>query len=274
MATIKQIKEQQEAVKAIHKITSAMQLVATAKSQRAIRELNSYQVYFQKVQNIVSKIVKENPLEEEFKGIYWIILMSDLGLAGSYNSKLVKTIIEEISPSDKVLVIGQKGTILHSKIPNHIEIMPLEMLHQFIGLGDLQVKIQSAYHDDHLKVKMLFTKFISQLEFEPTITQVLPIEPINSFIEEEKKSLVLTEFEPSRELLLVEIEDIYIQSVVQGFYREAQASENTARRTAMENATRNGEDMLRDLNIIYNRTRQSKITQEISEIIGGAEALK
>ncbi len=274
MATIKQIKEQQDAIKSIHKITRAMELVATAKSQRAIRDLNSYQSYFQKTQNIVEKIAKENVSDQELKGTYWIVLMSDLGLAGSYNSKLIKEIISEVSPTDKILVIGQKGSILHSKIANKIEIMPLEVLHDYIGLGDLQVKIQSVYRDDHLKVKVLFTKFISQLEFEPKIEQILPIQVDTSQVEEEKKNIVLLEFEPSREILLREIEDIYIQSVVQGFYREAQASENTARRTAMENATRNGDDMLRDLNIVYNRTRQAKITQEISEIIGGAEALK
>ncbi|NOQ50430.1 MAG: ATP synthase F1 subunit gamma [Mycoplasmataceae bacterium] len=277
MATIRQIKEKQTSIISINKITKAMQLVSTAKAQKAIRALRNYESYYLKVESIVNQIVIGTKQKSDFKGIYWIAIMSDLGLAGGYNAKIIKLLLSNISAKDEVLVIGLKGKNLEEKLPkNKVTVISVNQVENTSNLSWIQTTIQSAYRDNDLKIKVIYTKFISQIEFEPLIKTLLPIKIDQEDLEKipVKKTLVLTEFEPDKETLLREIEDTYIQALMIGLHREAQASEQTSRRIAMENATTNGNDLLKELNVAYNRTRQAKITQELSEIIGGAEALK
>ncbi len=270
MASSREIKEKKSSVNSINKITKAMQLVSTAKSQKAVKTMREYNSFFQQVVSIVSKIASGVKQQEEFENTLWVVLASDLGLAGGYNSNIIKTVKNVLKPNDELLILGQKAFSL-KRSENDITIL-LEQVSDPDNTLKIISTIKNSYEEKNMKVNIVNTEYISQLEFKPRIFQLLPIQIAEETKDE--KDLSVIDFEPSKDELLKQIIDIYIESTLTGMLKESIASEQTSRRVAMENASKNGEDMLKQLEIEFNRTRQAKITQEISEIIGGAEALK
>ncbi len=280
MATLRQIKEQQQSVSTINKITKAMKLVASAKSQKAVKDMKDYKVYFRKIEEVMSELVESNNKEQEYNGTYWIVVMSDLGLAGGYNSNIIKELSKNLHNEDEVLLLGNKGISFSKKHGEHAEALSIsELLEDPNFLARITTKIKGRHYDDKKIVKVIYTEFQSQVDFVPVTKTILPIQPIE--LEEEENNIrdqhtvgAVVEFEPSKEELVKELENLYIHGFLVGVYRESQASEHTSRKNAMDNASSNGEEILAKLDIEYNRGRQAKITQEISEIIGGAESLK
>ncbi len=279
MATLRQIKEQQQSVSTINKITKAMKLVASAKSQKAVRDMKEYKNYFRKIEEVISDLVDDKTSKKEMEGTYWIVILSDLGLAGGYNSNVLKQITQNLDEDDEVLILGNKGLSFSKKNSEISEWMSIgDILDDPNFLTTVTTKIKAKHYDENKEVKVIYTEFISQVDFKPVVKTILPIQEIEL---EETEQVVKTnevkpviEFEPSKEELLKELENLYIHGFMVGVYRESQASEHTSRKNAMENASNNGEELLAKLDIEYNRGRQAKITQEISEIIGGAESLK
>lgn len=281
MATSREIKEKRKSVHSINKITKAMQLVSTAKSQKAVRRMREYQQFYQKIIDIVSDISKDTKQLKEFKGTFWVVIASDLGLAGAYNSNILKTFKANQLKEDKILIIGRKAVSLTNKTEiellksrkhsNEVEFFLSSEILNPDNSSKVISFVKEKYVEKNMRVKVIYTKYVSQLEFQTSIYNLLPIDLKKE--ETQDDNLKKIEFEPSKEELLQEIIDTYIESTLIGLFRESLASEHTSRRVAMENASKNGEDMLKELEIKYNRTRQAKITQEISEIIGGAEAL-
>lgn len=277
MATLRQIKEQQQSVSTINKITKAMKLVASAKSQKAVREMKEYKEYFRKIEEVMSELVDGNDSEREFDGTYWIVVLSDLGLAGGYNSNVLKLINKSLGDKDELLLLGNKGTSFGKKHRKRsITLSINDILEDPNFLSEITTQIKAAHYDRNKEVKVIYTEFESQVEFLPTTKTLLPIQEIEieNDSEETNEPKPVVEFEPSKEELVKELESLYIHGFLVGVYRESQASEHTSRKNAMENASNNGEELLAKLDIEYNRGRQAKITQEISEIIGGAESLK
>ncbi|NQX83225.1 MAG: ATP synthase F1 subunit gamma [Mycoplasmataceae bacterium] len=275
MATLRQIKEQQNSVSTINKITKAMKLVSSAKSQKAIKEMRKYRDYFKKIEEIISDLIDDKKKKEFFKGVYWILIMSDLGLAGGYNHNIIKKINTSLKKEDKLLIIGNKGLSFFKKNKKISELFTLGNLLEGNKLSELTTRIKTEFYDRNMKVNILYTKFESQIEFSPEIKTILPIQKKELNNKEViKKPKPIVEYEPEKEFLLKELESLYIHSFIVSIYKESQSSEHTSRKNAMENASMNGEELLEKLNIEYNRGRQAKITQEISEIIGGAESLK
>ena len=270
MGTIREINDKKNSVHSINKITKAMQLVSTVRSQKAVRSMREYHEFYQKIIYIVSQISKGVKQPGDFKGVFWIIFASDMGLAGGYNSSISKKLKANLKPEDKLLIIGKKAFSLKRSDEDwtflSAEVDTSEEITKIISL------IKENYIEYNYEIKVINTKYISQLEFSPTIFNLLPIK-VESISEENHKTSLI-EFEPSKEELMNEIMDTYIESTIIGLHKESVASEFTSRRVAMENATKNGEELLKTLEIEFNRKRQEKITQEISEIIGGAEALK
>lgn len=275
MATLRQIKEKQNSVSTINKITKAMQLVSSAKSQKAVKSKKEYDDYFQKVEKMIGEVSGKDKPRTDFKGTYWVLIMSDLGLVGGYNGNLLKKLKPVINKNDAVLIIGSKGTSFKKQNDQKIDVVYIETLEHSSKIEELIIKIKAYHYDEDYDVKTIYTKYNSAIDFEPTIKTILPIQPIAvSNDEKEYQQLSITTFEPERSVLLKQLEGLYIHSLLVGIYKEAQASEHSSRKNAMEAATKNGEELLDALNIEYNRGRQAKITQEISEIIGGAESLK
>ncbi len=280
MATLRQIKEQQQSVSTINKITKAMKLVSSAKSQKAVNNMKQYKEYFGKIKEIMAELIDKETTLEENKNTYWILIFSDLGLAGGYNSSILKEINNNIKSNDSIFIIGNKGINFFKKNKSNSEFMPLSSINDdSTFLSQLTSRIKGKYYDENKKVKIIYTEYKSQVDFKPVVKTILPIQKIEldkkvDVKSEENKLKAIIEFEPSKEELLKQLETLYIQAYLVDVYRESQASEHTSRKNAMENATTNGEELLSKLDIEYNRGRQSKITQEISEIIGGAESLK
>ncbi len=277
MATLRQLKEKRESINSIYKITSAMKMVSTAKAQVAFRELSTYKVFYQKVDEIIKNIAKGVEQPTEFAGTLWVIFYSDMGLAGAYNSNVLKYSLEHTNKDDKFIIIGTKGEQFKKQagIPDeNVTSLDMKEFKNESEMKKLIRMITSAYYDDKMEVKSIFTEYISAMEFTPTWKQLLPLQ-----IEEEAEEAFIRledeiDFEPDKETLLREVMPLYIETMATGVYKEALTSEHSARRIAMENATKNSEDLLEDLTREFNKQRQAKITQEISEIIGGSEALK
>ena len=275
MASLKQLKDKQASVKSIHKITKAMELVATAKSRNATKDLSEYKTYYQKVQEIVATLTnaQDYKVKEDFKGTLFVVYSSDLGLAGGYNSNIMKLLVSKFDPkTDQLLVMGGKATAsVKSRYPGfEFKSLTAEDAKRPDILDEITIDILEAHYDKELKVEVLYTKYQSQIDFVASEYQLLPIEKV----EMEDEYLGEVEFEPNAATVLKEMMDIYIPSVLIGLYKESTASEHTSRRVAMENATSNGDDLLSELQVQFNKQRQAKITQELSEISAGSEALK
>lgn len=272
MATLREIGEKKRLIGSINKITKAMQLVAISKSKKALTLLLQYRSFYQEIYNLVLKTVSNNEEKKEYKGTYWIIFFSDLGLAGGFNSNIMRLISNKIKSEDIIYIVGNKGESLKKIRVKEVSSVLSEEFMQVVE--EVTENILTSYFRENYQIKAVYTRYVSQLEFVPEIVSILPFEEImKNDLEPKEEIPKQIEFEPSKEELFFNIIETYVQSVLVGFYREAKVSEHTSRRIAMENATNNGEDMLRELLILYNRVRQTKITQEISEIIGGAEAL-
>ncbi len=280
METLKYLKDKQKSIKTINKITNAMQLVSSAKSKKAIKKLNEYKVYYEKVMSIIYEVNKDIVnLENNYDSNYWIIVMSDLGLVGSYNTLLIKKLKELKKTNDKFLILGTKGSNFVKENRENAEWFSFSDVLSKDGnqLNEIVTRIKTEHFDNNRKINIVYTKYISQVEFEPVVETILPIDIVsitknnNSNLEGE---FAITEFEPNKEELMIELQSIYINSFLVNASREALASENTLRKNAMETATNNGNEMLEKISIKFNRARQAKITQELSEIIGGAESLK
>ncbi len=284
MSSLKEIKDKKKSITSINKITKSMQLISIAKSKRAINEMKEYREFYTSLLNIVYKIIddeKNKIVEENEKNSIWIIFGSDLGLAGSYNSNIIKLAKSSIKKNDKLIIIGEKLFSL-KKDKNDI-CFSLNDFQKRKNIYKILIRLKESYIDHNMNVNVINTRYISQLEFKPRIFNLLPItkksfKDLDVFLDRNIKKTIeenkILEFEPSKKDLLKEIVDIYIETSLNSFLKESIASEETSRRVAMENASKNGEDILDELKIKFNRIRQNKITQEISEIIGGAEALK
>ncbi len=282
MASLQETKSRLNSVGTTKKITKAMQLVATAKLKKAQSNLESIQEYYTTVYNTFSNIISNIkdmssifPTDAEDKTLH-IIITSDLGLCGGYNSnvlKILKTKIKKGSTKDKIIILGTKG-VSHLKSIGWDKLLLQE--HTFVGdepnyeyaemVGN---EVISQFMTGSVnKVNLIHTKFINSVTFEAKSTQLLPIVKK----EQENISSVLTDFEPSAEVVFKSSLPLYVSAIIFGSMVESKVSEVSSRRTAMENATDNAEELIKQLDLEYNRARQAAITQEISEIVGGTES--
>lgn len=279
MASLQELKGRINSVSTTKKITKAMQLVATAKLQKARKNLSSIQEYYSSVYDMfqdllanvkdVSSMIPANPVDRTI----YIVITSDIGLCGGYNSNVLKLVKQNLLPVDRLIMIGTQGVSFGATVPNKKRL-------QYSHVGDepdytiaseVSREVLARFLTGKAKtVKLVHTKFINTVTSEAKITQLLPI------IKEEKSSSVpsfkgLTEFEPSAEIVLKNALPLYISALIYGAQVESKVSEMSSRRNAMENASDNADELISTLDLEYNRLRQSTITQEISEIVAGAE---
>lgn len=280
MASLKEIKTRLGSVKSTRKITKAMQLVATSKLKKAQGHLASIQEYYSAVyetfQELLSNVKDAKKLipQNAKDSTLYVLITSDLGLCGAYNWSVIKLLKTNIRANDKLVVIGTKG-VTHFKIHNQ------KLYGEFPGAGDNpNYEFASKIGKDAIAqfltgeinaIKMVHTKFLNSITQEETITQILP-----AIFKEENKNInnanKLVEFEPSATEVLKHGIPLYVSAMIFGAMTESKVSEMSARRTAMENASDNAQDIIDKLDLEYNRARQAAITQEISEIVAGADS--
>lgn len=265
-------------------ITKAMELVSSAKLRKAREKLDRTKPYFNTVYESINEILSttkniNHPYLEvrEVKKSLYVVITADRGLAGGYNSNIIRLVENEIRDNkDNVLliVIGIKGR-------DYFKRRGYNVVGEFIGISEepyfsdaqeIGEKVMKLYEDKEIdEVKLAYTKFITTINQEAVLMKLLPNDSMNR---EREIKLSVVEYEPSPEDVLSYLIPKYIESTIYGALIESSSSEQGARRTAMESATDNAEEMIDELTLSFNRARQSAITSELSEIVAGAEALK
>lgn len=280
-SNMQSIKRRIRSVESTKKITKAMQLVATSKLRKTRTQLDELKPYYSKVLETVAEILENNKtgidnpyLKENLNGkTVYIVITSSLGLCGGYNANVFKTIASVIEDDDLVYMVGNKGAsyLNHRHLEYNHNYLELNSTLDFKVIVKLVKELTQMYRNQEIReIKVIYTQFVNNLTFVP---KVLTLLPVNS---QDFKDIEVTNkftiFEPSADEVLNHLIPMYLQSVIYGCLMESVTSENAARRISMENATDNAEELIEDLLLKYNQARQTAITNEISEIVAGANA--
>ena len=273
------IKKRIKSVESTRKITKAMGLVATSKLRRIKNELIDNEQYNNLCREVINEVISSMP--EDFDSIFYksfdgdklyIVLTSDTGLCAGYNSNIASYINKLVKNSNnsKLLVVGEKGISHLSRhgINTHLEYLRLQDVPTTKEVNKIYNDAIYLYKKGEVsEVNIVYTEFISPVKQEVKSIKLIPLE--KKFGQSGKYII-----EPNEETVFDNAMDMYIKSQIKTCMLSAKASEHSARMMAMDAATENADEILRNLRMKFNRIRQGIITQEISEIVGGAEAQK
>ena len=291
MASMRDIKRRKGSIQSTQQITKAMKLVSTVKLQRSKQHAEQSKAYFKAMYDTVTSMLsKTGNLDHRYlkagssdkKAV--VVITSNRGLAGGYNSNIIKLLTRgELKKEDlELYTIGKKGRDTLSRYGYHIAWEDSEMIENpdFTDAMRLCNMLLDSFADGEIgEIYLAYTAFKNTVSHEPTLIKLLPVEK-NEESEDVKEAdskdaddKVLMNFEPQDDEALDMIIPKYITSLIYGGLVESAASEHGARMQAMDSATSNAEDMISDLGLKYNRARQGSITQELTEIIAGANAI-
>ena len=284
MASMKDIKRRKSSIQSTQQITKAMKLVSTVKLQKAKGRAEQTNPYFNYMyQTVSSMLAKSGNINHPYlksgettkKAV--VVITSNRGLAGGYNSNIVKLVTGSGIPKEdaKIYAIGSKGREALERRGYQIAFEDAEMIESpsYADASALCKKILKSFSDGEIgEIYLAYTHFKNTVSHEPKLIKLLPVE-IDVDKAADDTSNILMNYEPNTEEALDMIIPKYITSLFYGALVEAVASENGARMQAMDSATSNAEDMISDLTLKYNRARQGAITQELTEIIAGASAI-
>lgn len=285
MASMRDIKRRKSSISSTQQITKAMKLVSTVKLQKARAHAESTDPYFNYMYKTVSSMLAksgniDHPYlkqgESRRKAV--VVITSNRGLAGGYNSNIVKLIThgDLIKDDLDIYAIGSKGEeALLSKGYNIVKSASQMMEDpEYDDAAVLCKEVLKSFADGEVgEIYLAYTHFKNTVTQEAKLIKLLPVE-IDTDEAAQDKSGVLMNFEPNEEEAINLIIPKYVTSLFYGALVESFASENGARMQAMDSATSNAEEMIDDLTLKYNRARQGSITQELTEIIAGANAIE
>jgi F-type H+-transporting ATPase subunit gamma len=288
MPSQRQLKGRIRSVKNTKQITKAMQMVAASKMRRAQEATKATAPYTQSAREILAHLAeqgetKDHPLfqEREIKNRLLIVVASDKGLAGAYNSNVSKQYIRELVADEKAgtktrtVAIGRKVTLFASRLKNTEIIGAYDDLPDKLEGHELRAAFDSAYkqfvNGDVDAVDMVYTEFVSSVSQVAKTERLLPAGSDDVPQSDELREAL---FEPDAETVLESIVYRLINAQLFQAFLDARASEHSMRMMAMKNATDNASDLVDDLTLAMNKARQDAITQELAEISGGAEAMK
>jgi F-type H+-transporting ATPase subunit gamma len=295
MANLKVIRRRIASVKNTQKITRAMKMVAAARLRRAQQRITELRPYALKTTEVLRSVAlgagggeAAHPLlaERPVHKVLLVVLTSDRGLAGAFNSSMIRAgsaKLKELQDEGldvSLATIGRKGRDFFKRRGVNIAM-------EYTGLPEgnaaKSAEVARAFmhaftSGEYDRVILLFSEFRSAISQKPVFQQVLPIDTGAAATaagdDQGPRNLVDMIYEPSREALLERLLPMYVEVSVFRAMLESNASEHGARMTAMDNATNNAKKMIGSLTLQYNRARQAAITKELMEIIGGAEAIK
>lgn len=275
------IKSRIASVKSTRKITNAMQMVASAKLNRTRSAMEKNREYAQSLQEVLAMVLSRADQgsrllkEDSSKPVFLFVITSDMGLCGGYNANVLKVLEHGLENTQYIVMVGTHGAAWAKArgIELHEQLIDMSEEDAYAELS-LAVDEALKLYDEHKigAIKVLYTRYVNTLTFEPTLETLLPPSPPEE--SEEKKVRAQTIFEPEKSVMLASLLPMIAKSVLYSRYMESKTSEQASRRMAMESATDNADELEEKLNLEYNRVRQSAITQEITEIVGGANALK
>lgn len=286
MASMRDIKRRKSSIQSTQQITKAMKLVSTVKLQKARNRAEQTNPYFNYMyQTVTSMLAKSGTINHPYlkkgestkKAV--VVITSNRGLAGGYNSNIVKLVTgnENMSREDvQIYAIGNKGKEALERKGYEIKENGSEIIESpsYEDAAALCKKVLDAYTAGEIgEIYLAYTHFKNTVSHEPTMMKLLPVEFDEEEIGQAGDSNVLMNYEPNEEEALDMIIPKYVTSLFYGALVEAVASENGARMQAMDSATSNAEEIISDLTLKYNRARQGSITQELTEIIAGASAI-
>ena len=306
MASMRDIKRRRESITSTSQITKAMKLVSTVKLQKAKGRAEESKPYFEKMYDTVSSMLaKSGNVQNAFLGTGKtdgpkktgiIVITSNRGLAGGYNSNIVKLVVNSgFDPENTVIYpVGRKGLEALRRLGYHLsgdfnEVMNKPLFGDAVSIGKTVTgDLESGKIDE---IYLAYTVFKNTMTQIPTLLKILPFTEedlennsgMGDLSSEEKQGKkddapkaaeAIMNYEPEEEETLSYIIPMYMNSLIFGALVEASASENGARMQAMDNATSNAEEMIDTLGLQYNRARQAAITQELTEIVAGAAAIE
>ena len=288
MPSLRDIKRKITSVKKTQQITKAMKMVAAAKLRRSQERIVSARPFARKMLAVITSLAArvergKHPLlaKREPKKVSLVVLTSDRGLCGAYNTNIIRKAVEVVRELEaqgkqvKINIVGRKGRDFFRKRSSYTiglsftDLGTIEF-EKAAEMGKLIIEHYSAGDAD--EVYLLYNEFKSVIAQKVTLEKLLPVEPPAE--EDSFTAAVDYLYEPSAETILASILPKHIEVQLFRALLESQASEMGARMTAMDSATRNARDMIGKLTLKFNKQRQAAITKEISEIVGGAEALK
>ena len=284
MASMRDIKRRKSSVQSTQQITKAMKLVSTVKLQRAKGRAEKSKTYFSCMYDTVASMLSKagtvnHPFlmagESTKKAV--IVITANRGLAGGYNSNIVKLIKNSDFKKEDLLLytIGTKGRDALARLGYTIAADYSEVIDEpmYSDAMEISKKLLEEFAAGRIgEIYVAYTGFKNTVTHVPTLLKLLPVKVEDDRPQSEDHQAVM-EFEPECEEAIDLIIPKYITSLIYGALIESVASENGARMHAMDSATSNADDMISKLSLLYNRARQSSITQELTEIIAGAEAI-
>ncbi|VEF46478.1 ATP synthase F1 subunit gamma [Bacillus freudenreichii] len=285
MASLRDIQNRINSTKKTSQITKAMQMVSAAKLNRAETNAKSFVPYMEKIQEVAasialgSKDVNHPMLQTRpVKKTGYLVITADRGLAGPYNSSILRAVNNKIQERHKskdeyaIIAIGRMGRDFFVKKGMNVvlEITGLSDQPSFVDIMDITRNTVGMFTDGTFdELYMYYNHFVSALTQEVTEKKVLPLTDLGT-----STKLMSYEYEPSAEAILEVLLPQYAESLIYGALLDGKASEHAARMTAMKSATDNASELIDSLTLSFNRARQAAITQEITEIVGGAAALE
>lgn len=284
MASMKDIQRRKASIQSTGQITKAMKLVSTVKLQKARSKAEQTRPYSDHMYETVSEMLSKSSNinhpylkkgESNKKAI--IVITSNRGLAGGYNTNITKLLTAGSIPKKDIWVypIGRKGKEILARRGYEMKTDYSEVINEpmYRDAQDICKEVLNAFTNGEIgEIYLAYTSFKNTVSHEPKLIKLLPVEIEEKNNDEQEKTVPMN-YEPDEEEVLNVIIPKYICSLIYGGLIESVASENGARMQAMDSATSNAEEMLEELSLLYNRARQSSITQELTEIIAGAEAI-
>ena len=283
MASMRDKKKRKSSIQSTQQITKAMKLVSTVKLQKAKTRAEQTNPYFNYMYNTVSSMLARSGSinhpyltagDSDKKAV--VVITSNRGLAGGYNSNVVKLVTDSELKKEEldIYAVGGKGVEALSRRGYNIVEDASDIIESptYQDAAELCEKVLSAFTRGEVgEIYLAYTHFKNTVSQEAKMIKLLPVEI--DLEENAAQSNVLMNYEPNEEEALDMIIPKYVTSLFYGALVEAVASENGARMQAMDSATSNAEEMISDLSLKYNRARQGSITQELTEIIAGANAI-
>ncbi len=276
----KDIKNRIRSMESTKQITKAMEMVASSKLRQAQNRVLHSRPYFEILSQTVTELAHvkgafPSPYLRAAEGnrVLWVVIAGDRGLAGGYNSNIIKLCVAQMEGKDvTVLPLGKKA-VDYFKSHGYQILTDAYAEVAEVSVGDcfsISTTLSSAFlTGGYDSISLGYTAFGSVLCQVPHTMELLPLQPQE---EDTKTSRVVTIYEPNPEVVFAAVVPEYLGGVLYGAICESRCSEQAARRTAMESATSNAEDMIADLSLKFNRARQAAITNEIIDIVAGADA--
>ncbi|MCJ8145399.1 F0F1 ATP synthase subunit gamma [Acinetobacter sp. A3.8] len=289
MANLKEIRAKVASIKSTQKITRAMQMVAASKMRRAQERMAQGRPYAENMRRVIAHLVQANPeykhrymVDRPVKRVGYIVVSSDRGLAGGLNINLFKKVVQHVqqqraqSIEVEFALIGQKAVSFFKSYGGKVVSAATQLgdapdTEQLTG--SVQAMLDSYDKGEIDRIYLVSNRFINAMTQKPTVDQLVPLAQADESEDLNRQYGWDYLYEPEAEELLNGLLVRYIESMVYQGVIENIASEQSARMVAMKAATDNAGGLIRDLQLIYNKLRQAAITQEISEIVGGAAAV-